>query len=68
MVPLVDCLEHLAEDHLEMDHVMEVLNFLMRSVVAPMNLEVPLSLESVLFSLMAVHMDSSLFRLSAVAP
>ena len=43
MVPLVDCLQHLAEDHLEMDHVVEVLNFLMRSVVAPMNLEVPLS-------------------------
>ena len=38
---------------------MEVLNFLMMSVVAPIHLEVPLSLESVLF-LMVVHMDSSL--------
>ena len=42
------------------DHLVEVLDFLMRSVVAPMDLEVPLSEESVLFSLMAVHMDSSL--------
>ena len=54
MAPLVDCLVHLGEDHLE-----EVLNFLMRSVVAPMHLEVPLSLESVLFFSMVVHMDSA---------
>ena len=53
MAPLVDCLEHLVEDH----HVVEVLNFLMMSVVAPIHLEVPLFLESVLF-LMVVHMDS----------
>ena len=54
MAPLVNCLEHLVEDH----HFVEVLNFLMMSVVAPMHLEVPLFLESVLF-LMVVHMDSS---------
>jgi hypothetical protein len=40
------------------DHLVEVLNFLMMSVVAPMHLEGPLFLESVLF-LMVVHMDSS---------
>jgi hypothetical protein len=45
MAPLVDCLGHLVEDH----HVVEVLNFLMMSVVAPIHLEVPLFLESVLF-------------------
>ena len=45
MAPLVDCLEHLVEDH----HVVEVLSFLMMSVVAPIHLEVPLFLESVLF-------------------
>ena len=52
MAPLVDCLEHLVEDH----HVVVILDFLMRSVVAPIHLEVPLFLESVLF-LMVVHMD-----------
>ena len=38
MAPLVDCLGHLVEDH----HVVEVLSFLMMSVVAPIHLEVPL--------------------------
>ena len=56
MIPLVDCLAHLVEDHLEKDHVVEVLNFLVRSVVAPMDLQVPLSEESVLSFLMAFHM------------
>ena len=63
MAPLVDCLEHLVEDH----HVVEVLNFLMMSVVAPIHLEVPLFLESVLF-LMVVHMDSSLVHHLAQMP
>ena len=57
MAPLVECLEHLVEDH----HVVEVLSFLMMSVVTPMHLEVPLLLESVLFW-MAVHMGFAWFH------
>ena len=75
MAPLVDCLEHLVENH----HIVEILDFLMMSVVAPIHLEVPLFLESVLFLevplflesvlfLMAVRMDCSLVHHPAQIP
>ena len=63
MAPLVDCLEHLVEDH----HVVVVLSSLMMSVVAPIHLEVPLFLESVL-SVMVIHMDCSLVHHPAQMP
>ena len=48
---------HLVElDHLAEAHLLEALNFLMRSVVAPIDCQVPLSAGSVLVVLMAVHM------------
>ena len=57
MCPLV---HHLVVDHLEKDHLVEVLNFLMRSVIAPIDSQGPLSEESVLVFSMALHMGSSL--------